>query len=142
MYTASSASEPLIRRTASSANAIPLPILAVLYATCALFSSRVITLGTLIAVYLSTSDEMLPIMISNGVNITIILKIIGIKVLIGIIMGFIIDLVYRKKEEKLHIHEECVHEHEYKQRKSNPGVSFVVLLIFFPVQGFVYCNNQ
>ena len=76
-----------------------------------LFSSRVITLGTLIAVYLSTSDEMLPIMISNGISLVTILKIIGIKVLIGITMGFIIDLVYRKKEEKHHIHEECVHEH-------------------------------
>ena len=51
-----------------------------------LFSSRVITLGTLIAVYLSTSDEMLPILISNGTNITAILKIIGIKVIIGIIV--------------------------------------------------------
>ena len=76
-----------------------------------LFSSRVITLGTLIAVYLSTSDEMLPILISNGAKIEVILKIIGIKVLIGIVIGFIIDLVYRKKEEKHHIHEECVHDH-------------------------------
>ena len=76
-----------------------------------LFSSRVITLGTLIAVYLSTSDEMLPIMISNGVGIVTVLKIIGIKVLIGIVMGFVIDLVYRKKEEKHHIHEECMEDH-------------------------------
>ena len=76
-----------------------------------LFSSRVITLGTLIAVYLSTSDEMLPIMISNGVNIITILKIIGIKVLIGIVMGFMIDLVYKKKQEKHHIHDDCLNEH-------------------------------
>ena len=76
-----------------------------------LFSSRVITLGTLIAVYLSTSDEMLPIMLSNGTNILTILKIIGIKVLIGIIMGFIIDLIYKKKKEKHSIHEECEKEH-------------------------------
>ena len=76
-----------------------------------LFSSRVITLGTLIAVYLSTSDEMLAIMISNGVSILTILKIIGIKVLIGIIMGFIIDLVYRKKKEKHTIHDDCEKEH-------------------------------
>ena len=75
-----------------------------------LFSSRVITLGTLIAVYLSTSDEMLPILISNGTKISTILKIIGIKVILGIIIGFIIDLVYRKKE-KHHIHEECEHDH-------------------------------
>ena len=77
-----------------------------------LFSSRVITLGTLIAVYLSTSDEMLPIMISNGVSIVIILKIIGIKVVIGIILGLLIDLFYNKQEDHKHsIHEECVHDH-------------------------------
>ena len=76
-----------------------------------LFSSRVITLGTLIAVYLSTSDEMLPIMLSTGTSVLTILKIIGIKVIIGIVMGFIIDLFYKRKEEKHHIHEECLENH-------------------------------
>ena len=77
-----------------------------------LFSSRVITLGTLIAVYLSTSDEMLPIMLSNGTSITIILKIIGIKVLLGMILGLLIDLFYKKKDShKGHIHEECKEDH-------------------------------
>ena len=76
-----------------------------------LFSSRVITLGTLIAVYLSTSDEMLPIMLSNEISFLTVLKIIGIKVLIGMVIGFIIDCIYRKGEEKHHIHEECEEEH-------------------------------
>lgn len=73
-----------------------------------LFSSRVITLGTLIAVYLSTSDEMLPILLSNGVSVLLLLKIIGIKLLIGIILGFLIDLIYRKKYDHANsIHEMC-----------------------------------
>ena len=77
-----------------------------------LFSSRVITLGTLIAVYLSTSDEMLPIMISKGTSLLIILKIIGIKVIIGIILGLLIDLFYKKKNNHQYtIHEECLDEH-------------------------------
>jgi hypothetical protein len=77
-----------------------------------LFSSRVVTLGTLIAVYLSTSDEMLPILISNGTSVVTVLKIIGIKVVIGIIIGLLIDLVYKKKEShKEHIHDECEDEH-------------------------------
>ncbi len=77
-----------------------------------LFSNRIITMGTLIAVFLSTSDEMLPIMISEKVNILLLLKIIGFKVLVGIIIGFIIDLLYKKKkEEKNHIHELCEHDH-------------------------------
>ena len=76
-----------------------------------LFSSRVITLGTLIAVYLSTSDEMLPIMISNRVSIVIILKIIGIKIILGIILGLLIDLIYQRKTDHIHsIHDECLHD--------------------------------
>ena len=58
-----------------------------------LYAGRVITLGTLIAVYLSTSDEMLPIFISEAVSPIIILKILGIKLIIGMIAGTIIDLL-------------------------------------------------
>ena len=77
-----------------------------------LFSGRVITMGTLIAVFLSTSDEMLPIMISEKVNFLLVLRIIGFKVLVGIIIGFIVDLIYRKKrEEHEHIHDLCEHDH-------------------------------
>ena len=76
-----------------------------------LFSSRVITLGTLIAVYLSTSDEMLPILISNGASIIVILKIIGIKVILGIILGLLIDLFYKRKESTKTIHDECIEGH-------------------------------
>ena len=77
-----------------------------------LFSSRVITLGTLIAVYLSTSDEMLAIMLSNGTSITTVLKIIGIKVIIGMILGLLIDLFYKKKtNHQESIHKECEEDH-------------------------------
>lgn len=58
-----------------------------------LYAGRVITLGTLIAVYLSTSDEMLPIFISEAVSPITILKILGLKLIIGIIAGFLIDFV-------------------------------------------------
>ena len=81
-----------------------------------LYAARVITLGTLIAVYLSTSDEMLPIFISEAVPVTTILGILGIKLIVGIIAGFIIDLIIRiksknKKQEEEHIVEFCEKEH-------------------------------
>ena len=78
-----------------------------------LFSGRVITIGTLIAVFLSTSDEMLPIMISEKVNPLLILKIIGFKVIIGIIIGFIIDIFYSNKTfyKKDEIKNMCEDEH-------------------------------
>ena len=77
-----------------------------------LFSNRVITIGTIIAVFLSTSDEMLPIMISEHTNILLILKIIGFKILIGIIIGLIVDILYKNKTEKVeeHIHDMCEHD--------------------------------
>ncbi len=64
-----------------------------------LFASRVITIGTLIAVYLSTSDEMLPLLIAGGVKIQTIIIILLIKVTIAIIFGYIIDLLFFKKRE-------------------------------------------
>ena len=80
-----------------------------------LYAARVITLGTLIAVYLSTSDEMLPIFISEAVSVGVILKILGIKLLIGMIAGFIIDLVLRiknkDKQEEERIVDLCEKEH-------------------------------
>lgn len=70
-----------------------------------LYAGRVITLGTLIAVYLSTSDEMLPIFISEAVSPVIILKILGIKLIIGMIAGVIIDLfvhlIIKNKNKKI-----------------------------------------
>lgn len=75
-----------------------------------LFSTRVITLGTLISIYLSTSDEMLPILISQNVDITVILKILAIKVVIGMMCGIVIDFIF-KKDNKDTIEEVCVHEH-------------------------------
>ena len=77
-----------------------------------LFSARVITMGTLIAVFLSTSDEMLPIMISEKVDIMTVVRIVGFKVLIGILIGFIVDLIYRKSlTKKEEIKELCEHDH-------------------------------
>ncbi len=80
-----------------------------------LYAGRVITLGTLFAVYLSTSDEMLPILLSEGVSGTLILKILGIKILIGMIAGILIDLVlnkfYKKNKEDSKIESICEHDH-------------------------------
>lgn len=85
-----------------------------------LYAGRVITLGTLIAIYLSTSDEMLPILISEKVSILLILKILFVKVVIGMLAGFAIDFIHQKFLRFTHmkdphhlpdIHHMCEHEH-------------------------------
>ena len=80
-----------------------------------LYAVRVITLGTLISVYLSTSDEMLPIFLSEGVALDVILKILAIKLIIGMVAGFLIDFVihsiYKGKNEDEKIVDLCEKEH-------------------------------
>jgi len=66
-----------------------------------LYVTRIISLGTLISIYLSTSDEMLPILLSQNVEIQVILQILGLKFVIGMLYGLIIDLVLRKKEKTI-----------------------------------------
>lgn len=83
-------------------------------AAATLWAGRVITLGTLFAVFLSTSDEMLPIFIAEQVPIDVILKILGAKIIIGMVMGFIVDAVLRvarRIDSPLHIHDLCEQEH-------------------------------
>ena len=76
-----------------------------------LYVGRVISLGTLIAVYLSTSDEMIPVFLSQAVPVSIILKVLGIKVLIGILCGILIDLIFKNKYEENNIKHMCEHDH-------------------------------
>lgn len=82
-----------------------------------LYAGKIITMGTLIAVFLSTSDEMLPILISEAAPASLIFKVLAIKLVVGIIAGFIIDLVIRatgknkKEETEEAVGHMCEHEH-------------------------------
>lgn len=78
-----------------------------------LYATRIITLGTLIAIYLSTSDEMLPILLSQKVDIGIIGLILLIKVIIGMIFGILIDAILHcsNKITKQNIKHFCDEEH-------------------------------
>lgn len=61
-----------------------------------LYITRIISLGTLVSIYLSTSDEMLPILISEGGHTKDILIILSIKLIVGLIFGFLIDIIFKK----------------------------------------------
>lgn len=84
------------------------------------YTGRVITLGTLMAIFLSTSDEMLPILISNQVEAGVIFKLLGIKVLIGMIAGLAIDGILRGRKWKsatLAKEHVCAHAKEHAAEK-------------------------
>lgn len=117
-----------------------------------LYAGRVITLGTLIAVYLSTSDEMLPIFISEAVSPIIILKILGIKLIIGMIAGSLIDLIVnifkKNKQEKQNeeIGHMCEEEHCHCDEngvfksalKHTLNIFLFIVLITFIINVIVY----
>jgi len=80
-----------------------------------LYAGRIVTLGTLIAVFLSTSDEMLPIMISENVAPSMIGKILLLKVIFAIVMGFLVDFFFRKNAE-MQIEHLCERHHCHCER--------------------------
>lgn len=92
-------------------------------AASSFYAGRVITVGTLIAVYLSTSDEMLPIFISERVPVLTILKILGMKVLLGMIGGFSLDAIvrlvrgrkHRPERDPVNINHMCEHDHAHEE---------------------------
>lgn len=84
-------------------------------AAASFYSGRIIGVGTLIAVFLSTSDEMLPILLSESVPFKTIVGILGIKLIIACISGMIAETVYEKllhrKDAEMDIHIVCEEEH-------------------------------
>lgn len=86
-------------------------------AASSLYAGGVITLGTLLAIFLSTSDEMLPIFISETVPAGTILKILLAKAALGAVTGFALDALNRVRHagkdpsEERHIHDLCEQDH-------------------------------
>ncbi len=84
-------------------------------AAASLYSGGLISIGTLLSVFLSTSDEMLPIFLSERVALPVILKVLLSKMVIGALSGFAVDFLlrftrYRSKTEK-HVRDLCDEEH-------------------------------
>ena len=76
-----------------------------------LYTGRVISMGTLIAIFLATSDEVLPILMAYPGSVSVIFFIFGLKIVVGAISGLIIDTVFPAKDDHDHIHEMCEDEH-------------------------------
>lgn len=108
-------------------------------AAASLYAGKVITAGTLIAVFLSTSDEMLPILLSERAGIGFITKVLIVKALYGVIAGFLVDFLFRKLNERrigVGIHGICTQEHCHCEKgivrsalKHTVSITFFILLI-------------
>jgi len=70
----------------------------------ALYSQRLLTIGTLLAVYLATSDEAIPMILSRPDKIKIIVPLILTKIVIAIVAGYVIDFFFKKTNQKIFAH--------------------------------------
>lgn len=104
------------------------------------YAGRIISLGTLIAIFLSTSDEMLPIMIASAAPISLILKIILSKVVIGMFFGVIIDILLRKSEidnkvhmghSDNHMHDDCKEEQSFLISAIKHTINIFIFIFIF-----------
>ena len=119
-------------------------------AASSLFSGRVITLGTLIAVYLSTSDEMLPVMLSEAVPVSTILGVLAFKFAAGAVFGFVVDAVFKSRREGINIKGFCERENCKCEEggilkaalKHTVSVYIFVLLVMAAVSAVIYALGE
>lgn len=113
-----------------------------------LYASRLISMGTLIAVYLSTSDEMIPIFISEAMPIGLMLEILGIKLILGVFFGFLVDFIFRnlnKKREAEDTTDICEEEHCHCHEKGiikasllhTINISIYIFIITLIINGII-----
>ena len=113
-----------------------------------LYVGRVISAGTVIAVFLSTSDEMLPIMLSSGLHWQKILIIMGYKILCAVICGFVIDLILslaRRNQREINIDEICENDNCHCERgiifsaiHHTLTISLFILIVTLFTNGLVF----
>ncbi len=81
-------------------------------AAASLYAGGVITVGTLVAVFLSTSDELIPVLVSKAMPIDLLAKIVGLKVAFGLVTGLMVDAFLRARGARTpapHVADLCAH---------------------------------
>ena len=106
---------------AAGAFAGAIPQCGVSAAAASLYAGGVITVGTLIAVFLSTSDELLPVLLSARAPVGLMVKIVGVKIAAALGVGFLINgvlVLMRHIRREVSVGELCAHSrcgcHEHK----------------------------
>lgn len=102
------------------------------------YAARLISIGTLIAIYLSTSDEMLPILISGGISYVLLAQIIGYKFVCGVIFGYAIDYFWRKKHAQPVVNIEQLCEDEHCHCDGDEGIWRPAFVHAFHITMFIF----
>ncbi|MBE5741026.1 MAG: hypothetical protein E7351_00615 [Clostridiales bacterium] len=87
-----------------------------------LYSRGIISVGALIAVYIATSDEAIPLMLSNPASIGWMFALIGVKIVLGISVGFLAIVLHKALFKKKEIHDHEEHEHHDHDHEESEAV--------------------
>lgn len=83
-------------------------------AAASLYAGGVITAGTLVAVFLSTSDELIPVLLSKQVPVSFLCRLVGLKILFAVFAGFAVNaflFCMGRREPSPHVGELCAQSH-------------------------------
>lgn len=113
-----------------------------------LYAGRIISVGTVIAVFLSTSDEMLPILLSGSVPVTTVILVVAYKALVGVAVGLGVDFILRlrrREPEKINIDAICDEDNCHCERgiwysafHHTATVSLFVLIITLVINAMIF----
>ena len=113
-----------------------------------LYAGRVVSMGTVVAVFLSTSDDMIPVLISGSVSIGTVALIVLYKAVVGIAVGFAVDAVLRimhRGDEKINIDAICDDDNCHCERgilysalHHTATISLFVLIVTFAINALVF----
>lgn len=107
-----------------------------------LYMNRSISLGTLLAVFISTSDEAIPILVAQPKQINVLFSVIAVKLVIAVLVGYIVDLLVRghrlKENHPLHdIHAEC----EKESVEEHHSIVYIAMIRTIKIFIFVFAVN-
>ena len=113
-----------------------------------LYIKGIISRGTLLAIYLSTSDEAIPVLLSAPQQYKLVLPVILIKIIIGVIAGYVVDLIFPRKQNTYYADVKLAQkgccEHTLDENKSKKDLivhpivhTFVISIFIFVITAFI-----
>lgn len=106
-----------------------------------LYMNGSITLGTLVAVFVSTSDEAIPILLSQPDQFSTLIKVIIIKIVIAILAGYLIDFLVRSHHLKKNQALQDTHKHCEEELEKHPSIFFIALMHTMKIFIFIFTVN-
>jgi len=103
-----------------------------------LYTGGIITVGTLIAVFISTSDEAIPILLANPGQAGVVTKLILIKLLVGILIGVAVDCMWKRKPQGMSKNDVHIEHHEHSHRCCAKDKGIFVVALSHTLSTFIF----